>query len=279
MKIQKAITIVFLLGVILLMSASSDVFAQERKVMSFNAEDAYIIQGLGAVIVPEEGKLKVTFVPPSEVRPKELREVDIKDGDFILMLNGRRIKTVADIREQYDSIAVGELIEFGIQRDKDMLITSYDKPDESSQQSGKMMMVTKTIGDDSGEEGDIQGEGGTVIKTIRTGGPEDNTFPLMDAGLILSQEDNGLKIMATIDNVGAELTGTEPMEGDLIIAVQDQQVNNLKEFRKIFDAVEIGAKVTIGFQRGSEKHLVTFTKTDIAEKGVMKTNMKVDGPR
>ena len=72
-------------------------------------------------------EVKVVFVTPAQRRGKAYRDVDLKTEDRILMANGKRIKTVADFKELYESLPVGEELKMGLRRGEEMRMASFQK--------------------------------------------------------------------------------------------------------------------------------------------------------
>ena len=44
------------------------------------------------------------------------------------MMNGKRVKSVKDIKAIYESIAIGDEIKFGLKRDGNMMMAALKKP-------------------------------------------------------------------------------------------------------------------------------------------------------
>jgi S1-C subfamily serine protease len=243
------------LAIVLSISVTS-VMAQQTKTMTFEADDAFLIPGLMVLILPDDKGLKVEMVPPKDQLPKEYRNLDLHQGDLILMLNGKRTKTIDDLRDRYDSLAVADSVQFGIRRGQEMRIVSFVKPDEDIQGGGgRTMMVTKEIGDGPGAEEGV----GTKVKMIGGGdGPE--PILALDAGVIFTEKDGGVQVMVVIGNAEAELTGEPMKEGDRLVSIQGEMVGTGDEFRKQYNAIKIGTKVELVYSRDDVEHSVQFVK-------------------
>lgn len=229
----------------------------ETKTMTLSSDDAFFLPGLGAVITSHGKKLKIDMMPSSENLPKELRSVDLKQGDQILMLNGQRVRTIADLRETYDALAVADTVEFGIRRGKDMQIVSFLKPEDSMQGSGhRIMMMTS-----DGPPPDGESEGGFVTKTMTMGGGG-NSSPLlaMEAGVMFAEKDGVVEVMVVIGNTKTELTGGPLKEGDRLVSCQGEAVTSGDAFRKQFESIKVGTTVTLVYSRDGVEQTVSFTK-------------------
>ena len=253
MKLRNAVIILTLAAICTVVLAGL-VSAQQMKTMTFNADDMYLIPGLGAGITLEEDNLKVMFLMPSEQRPKEFQKVDLQEGDKILMLNGKRVRTIVELREQMESIKVGDPVELGIKRDNAMMIVAFDRPDEEQQGGGKIMMVTNTIGSDDEGHGKDHSTPGTIT-TMGT-----NAFPLMEAGVILGDGESGANVIAEVGGMESEMTGDPLAQSDLIVTLQGNKIASLDDFTAAYKTIETGAMVKIDYMRDGKKHTVSFVK-------------------
>ena len=242
----------FLIGsVIGLQSAQAQMVTK-----TMTQDDLFIIPGIGAIVAPEEGRLKVIIVP--EDKPKDFADVDMETGDFLLMINGKRVKTVDDLRESFKQIEVGETLELGLKRDKNMLITTLKRAADDDT-GGKMMVMTRTVND--GEEGkekmNFHGEGPVDVVVIG------------EIGLILQAGDEGLSVMTIMPSDDIEIDGEKPATGAEVISVQGKRVMTVDGFEAIYDAVTIGEKVTIEYRTGEKTMSVSFPRREVQHKTMM----------
>lgn len=243
----------------------------ETKTMTFSSDDAFFLPGLGAVVLPGEKYLRIGMMPSSENLPKELRSVDLKEGDLILMLNGKRVKTIGDLRDAYDALAVADTLEFGVKRDKDMLIVSYPKPKDEMEGGGhRVMMMTSTGPPPDGEADD----GGSFTKVMTMGGEEggdgavtkvmtlDGGGPIlaMEAGVMFAEKDGVVEVMVVIGNAPTELTGGPLKEGDRLVSCQGEPVTDGEAFRKQYESIKVGTTVTLVYTRDGAEYTVSFAK-------------------
>jgi len=247
--------------------AVSTIEAQQTRTMTFSADDAFLIPGLMVLILPGENNLEVEMVPPKEQLPKEYHDLDLEKGDLILMFNGKRVKTIDDIRDRYDSLAVADSVQFGIKRGQEMRIVSFLKPAEDVQGGGgQVMMVTKEIGDGEADEA-----GGLKIETMGDGqGPE--PVVALDAGVVFSEDEDGLTVSVSIANPEAQITGDPLKEGDRLVSIQDETVTSAKAFRKLYESIPVGAKVKLVFTRDGVEHSASFVKAKPENVMIKKSN-------
>ena len=114
-----------LLAIGLLLSPSTQ--AQKMVTKTLDADQVFIIPGLGAIVSQENDTLKVLMVPPVGDRSKKFKSVDLEQGDIILMCNGKRTKTVKALRAAFEPVEIGSELKLGIRRGGRMLISSLYK--------------------------------------------------------------------------------------------------------------------------------------------------------
>jgi hypothetical protein len=136
------------------------------KIMAKPGEICHLDE-VGAIVLLKDDKIKVEFVMPTDKRAKAYMNVDIKNADEILMVNGQKVKTPEDIEVIYKALNVGEEFKLGIRRDGNLMIVSYNKADPDDLPKKKMMKlkvvdegdgVKKSIVDDKGNEHTVEGD-------------------------------------------------------------------------------------------------------------------------
>ncbi len=172
---------------------------------------------LGAIIVKSDsGNLKVEHIMPPEARPKAYVDVDLKTRDEILVANGKRVKTIKEIEQQYNIVPVGGEVKLGIQRGADMMISRFTKADPKDLPERKTMIITS-----NGSEGDIR--------------------PLPNLGIIMGKGKNGVVITELLDNADKAFTDAGIKPGDQVLSIDGKGVKTLEEFTNQFVAVPAGA--------------------------------------
>ena len=190
-----------------------------KNVTTFKGE-LFDIPELGAIIArSDSGNLKVEHVMPQEARPKAFADVDIKTGDEILLLNGKRVKTIKEIEQQYTSIPVGGEVKLGIQRGQDMMITRFAKADPKDLPKRKMMIVTSD-------------------------GPEGDILPLPNLGVIMGKAKEGVVVKEMLENAAKPFTEAGVKAGDRLVSLNGKGIKNLDDFTREFTAVSPGSTMT-----------------------------------
>jgi S1-C subfamily serine protease len=229
--------------------------------VTFSADDAMFLAGVGAVVMAEGDSLKIVSVAPAGSRDQDFRKVDLKAGDILMMVNSRPVKTIAALRELIDKLEVGATIKFGIKRSDGFVMTSMTKVDD--QQSGGM--VTKVVGGGEGGEGGQPG-GHTMMKTMVIGGDgnDQGMVPLIGLGKILVESDGKLIVGPPMQIQGMKVPESNLEPDDVVLAINDSEVSMATEFEPIYDAIASGEQVTLKIKRGDETFTVSFAKPDMS---------------
>ena len=222
-----------LLAVILSLLPAPAAPADSMRVMRFNAGEVFSLPGVGALIVREGSSLRVQAVPPPENRSERFRGIDLREDDRIMLLNGKRVKTIAEFEKAYAAIAVGAETKLGIQRGEQLMIASYMKPDPKDLPQ-KTMRIVKGAG-----------EGTEVLPAV---------------GVMLGEKGGHVVISALIDDATTAVRGLDVKEGDAITAVNGTPVTTVRSFLSVFDAVAVGAKVAWMLERNGKRIAVEFAR-------------------
>jgi S1-C subfamily serine protease len=219
-----------------LLPASGSVLpADSIRVMRFAGGEMFPLPGVGAIVVKEGTSLRVQFVPPPENRPEKFRAVDLRAEDRIMLLNGKRVKTIAEIQKGYDAIPVGAETKLGIQRGEELLIAAYPKPDPKDLPQRKMQIITR--GDGAGE-----------------------TEVLPAVGVVLAQKGKRVVISALLETDGGPLKGRDVKEGDAIVSINGTAVSTVRGFLSVFDPLAVGANVAWVLERNGKEIRVSFPR-------------------
>lgn len=259
--IRKMVSRITLVAALLTILAASSLTAQMRMMIEGDGE-IYMLMELGAMIAEDGNKLVVQMVMPANMRPKGYGDVDIQKNDQILMLNGKRMKSVADIKSIIEELKPGDKLSFGLKRGKDMQIISFAKADPKD--LPKIEMSTSF-----GPAGDNEGDGEITI--MLGGGSEDDQSLAMlsGSGLIASDTDDGV-IIAHILPHAADLLGKGTVEkNDLIVTLQGKAPTTAKELSEQYDSIKVGAKITLVISRDGKEHTITFDKPKAEASGMM----------
>lgn len=209
---------------------------KSMKTMTFSADDILMLPEIGAMISSQDGVLSVMMVTPVNARDDKYKDVDLQQGDLIKMINGKKMKTVEDIRKLYESLKEGDEIKFGLKRDKGFVMASLLKGDGKMPEG--MMVQTMTV--DMGEgEHEMLAESGTALSI------EGEFALLSELGLLLVENKNQIEIKALLPGVAKSSEDEQFSEGDIVLVIAGTEVKTIAEFNKIYDNIEDGQKVQL----------------------------------
>ena len=97
-------------------SSSLNARPQESQELRLNRETSFVLFELMAVMSESDSVVSVSAIIPVERKSADSGEVDLQEGDVILMANGRRIAGVKDLHEIYDKLQTGEPFKLGVRR-------------------------------------------------------------------------------------------------------------------------------------------------------------------
>jgi S1-C subfamily serine protease len=185
-------------------------------------------------IVTKTGKdLKVDGVAPAGSRRDQYKNVDLQAGDIILMVNGKRVKTIAELSAAHAAAAEGSEVKLGIQRGQQMMYVAFPKADPRDLPKRTIRIVT-------------DGEEGTQV------------FPAV--GVILKEQENAVVIQDIIEMENTAVKGLDVRKGDTIRSINGKRVSTLGSYSAIFDAIAIGERVTWQIERKGVRREISFAR-------------------
>jgi S1-C subfamily serine protease len=217
--------------------------------------EPYSLGELGAIIGQDSTGLRVMFIGPREARPKTYQDIDLKQDDLILMMNGKRLTSTADLSKAIDSLKIGDNIQLGLKRDGQLMVVSFPKADPTSLPK-RQMMVMKSDG----------GKGDTKIKLggkdLRIPDGIKGIEPVPGLGILIGTKDNKVVVAAVLpfmqENPGLKaLVG-----GDQILSVSDKPVNAPADFIAAFTAVKVGEKFTFKVLHAGKEAIISIIRSE-----------------
>jgi S1-C subfamily serine protease len=205
--------------------------------------DHYMIQGLGALITGAADTARIQFIPQSNQRPEEFRNVNMETGDLLAMLNGKKVASVKDFEARYEAIVTGADVKIGIKRGTQLVMASFKKPDAANLPKG-MQMVAMTADGPDANGGD--GPAGDIV--------------LSAAGIGVGGADGKPAIVAVFPPQGKGITGDKPESGDIITNINGTAVATVEAFKTEMDKHPMGSDVTLSLSRKGATKQFTFTR-------------------
>jgi len=228
------------------------------KMMTFEKGTVQVLNELGAIIVSEDSSLVVQMVMPAKDRAAEYKAADLQAQDKILMLNGKKIVAIKDLDDGYQKIDVGGDVKLAIKRGKDMMIVSFPKADPEKQSSSQTLVMRTQTDKPACQSKDIE-KGAQVINLDGSNG---ELFPVLAAGIILTDDDQNVKIMALLPNAGKVYKNISVSEGDIIKSLQKKDITSSAQFSEIFEKIPVDNRVDLIIDRNGEEIAVSFDKKE-----------------
>lgn len=237
----------FVLTLVAACATFSQAMAQEATTFRFSASSSVFFPGLGAIAGASEEDpetITILMVPPAAARPEAAREVDLQDGDIVLMAAGKRLRSIDDLRSAYEQIEVGDPVKLGIQRGEKRFLISFPKAE--SQQLGE------------GGVHSMSGGGATMVRMTvpEGGGGEIEVLP--ELGVVLSEVEGLVEVAAILPIPG----GAEPQlqEGDTISAINGRAAESLESLIASYRKLEVGAELELTVDRGGASLTLELSK-------------------
>ena len=230
----------FLLFLLISMLFSAIAFSQswtgQTRYMQIEGE-IFQLPELGALIAAQGDTVSFMMVREPEARPKGYGDIDAKEKDEVLMMNGKRIKSTEMLKEMYEAMAVGDEIKLGVRRDGQMFILSFPKIDPAN--APKMVVRTMSAEGDTGE-----------------------ILPLPELRIMLVEEAGKVMVQSLPVDAAAEVSGLDTKEGDALTAINGKAISSTKEFQDIYQSLQTGDTVKIEVSRGGKTVTSSFSKPE-----------------
>ena len=220
-----------------------------QQTMTFDASTSFILPEYEAIIVEEEGQLKVEFLmaPPSSTN--DPLEDTIKKGDLILMMNGSRLTTIDEIRASYDGLSEGDEIKIGIRRGQERFILRKEKGNVPEHGGGRMVMSM-----------DMQLEEGVDPVVV----PE--------LGLMLVETNDQIEILSSIPPLLPEELKSKEVEGYAIVSVNGENFESVDELKFYIEKLAEGDTIDLTMNKAGDEIAVSFAKQK--SKGAVNFNIE-----
>lgn len=241
--------------------------AQAQAVMhKMEGEGFFIIQETGALVVQNKDTLKVDLLPPAEARLKDYASVDLKVGDIILLLNGKKVTTAKQFEELYKAIKAGEEVSLGIKRDGGLRIVKFVRADESKLPKRQMMMMKKEGGGGGEDQVQFQTPDGTREFTGK------GARILPSSGLVIAMKDKNIVVIGVMPMAAEKFTGGEVKESDIIVSANGAKFADTDELLAMIEGLADGAKVELSIARDGKSLTVAFIKAPDTGRRIIKHN-------
>jgi S1-C subfamily serine protease len=188
---------------------------------------------LSAMILEQERELVVDHIMEPEMRMKGYEATDLKEGDKVLMADGKKLGSLKELRELYEKAAPGATMKLGLKRGEELVLASFKKADPKD--------LPKT-------------------RMIISGGDDKRLLGIPKVGLILTEKDNAVVVERVLENAAKELKGADVKEGDVITTLNTFPVKSFADFQDRYEKIPVGDKVELVSKRSGRSETLTFAK-------------------
>ena len=200
--------------------------------------DVIVLRELGVVAGPGEEDDEVRLMM---LLPGTEREVALEKGDLILMVNGKRVRDVATLREAYDAAGIGEVVKLGIRRGDERFLTSFEKKDPEEMEEG----------------------GGMRVMVGGPGSDFDDIHPLPEFGVLLAEKDGAVMVAMELP------MGTPAFKKDDVVqSINGQTIGSLQELRDTYEQLAVGDDVALVVMRDSDE--ISATRAKVEQDGMIR---------
>jgi len=222
------------------------------------AGEIFDIPEISAMIIGGEKELKIDFVAPKDMRLKGYEDVDVQEGDVVLLFNGKRTKTIAALKEAYEAAAIGDTMKVGIRRASEMFFVSFKKADP------KTLPKRKIVIDDGPEGAPPHGEGmATRTFTFKSAGENaDGARPILELGILAGVADKKVKVLQKLSLPGNSAPAVDLQAGDFIEMLNNKTFSSADELADLLEKIPVGEKVELKYSRGEKSLNASFAKPE-----------------
>jgi len=244
-------------------SLCNALFSAEWKAEKIEGENGgvFMVPELGAVVLPKGDDLVVEMAGSPQTRPKAYRDVDLKQGDIIMMFNGSRVKSISDLERDYAILKVNDLVKLGISRDGSLMIVSFPKADSADMPQRHMVVMAPG---DSGSVS-VQELSGGKLESVDI----NDAAILGGAGLILAAEGEHLVVKKVLPS-SPKIEGLgDVKEGDVLLKVDGLNFDKVGDLSDYWEGIKVGQTVTLTLQRDGKEQVVKFKKPEVKNEPVI----------
>jgi S1-C subfamily serine protease len=219
---------------------------------------------LGAIIAKDSSGLSVIFVGPDNMRSKAYQSVDLRQGDRILMGNGKKLNSSEELQKLYDSLAVGADLQLGVKRDGQLLIISLPKADPKDLPKRQMMVMK------SDDKGNMDMELGGKKMKMAEGVTDVDHVPGL--GILVGMKAKKVAI-AAIMPFAADMPELKNLSmGDEVLSVAGKPAGTTADFITAYENTKVGDTFSFKVMHGGKETEISLTKQE--DKGIKIINKK-----
>lgn len=201
--------------------------------------EPFVFNEFGAIIAEHDGSLQVEMIlMEPDQREAAYKKVDLKQGDEVFMINGKRAKSISDIQEIYDALKAGDNITLAVRRDKARMMVSFPKADPDAPGGHRMMIRTATVGDGA------------------------DITPIPGLGIVVSEADGNVKVSGVLPMPPDAEFKQVFEEGDIITEFQDKPLTSAADLQSRLEEIAVGDVMTVEVSREGGTDVFKFAKPE-----------------
>ncbi len=252
-KLILEMTIAFAVSLLIGATCDQILGAENKKpvMRMITTGDVFILQEMGAVILPEKDELRIDMVAPQSGRPEGYKSVDLRKDDIILMLNGKKVAALKDLKDGYEALAIGADVKLGIKRDRQMMIVSFAKIDPAKLPKRAMTMTVE------GKDGPVTSDS---FEVVRLDGAEGKIIPITELGLIIKEDAGKVLVAHVLPNSKEVFDKVIMQEGDQILELNGTKIAAVGDFELHYQKLAVGEIVGLVFHRDGKPVKVEVKK-------------------
>lgn len=222
--------------------AAQETSAVHERKMVLSPDQVVMLNEVGGVLIFENDGLKVLIEPPPASQRMEVyRDVDLREGDIIVMMNGKRFKSAGEANELLNQLAVGDPIKLAVKRGEATHMVSFPKADPNDLKGSQMIIKSAPCGD---------GQSMEVVS---------------DLALLVVGKDNQVSVDDILPGAPDASTGMTLQKGDIITTCNGAGVTSPAQLAELVANLNVGDQITLTVTRGEETSEVSFAKPEAPE--------------
>ena len=198
-------------------------FAQVKQDSKLGTDEVFNLPEVGALIVQFKNTNKVQLVAPENARLAQYKNIDLRKDDIILSVNGQHLNKIAEIKNAYYKLNIGQDFKLEIKRNKQTLYVDILKADP------KILPQKKTF---SPNEQHF-----------------DNKVLINGIGLLIINVNEKPMINKFFNKDNNEIKNARLSEGDLLTSMNGQPVKSFSLFKSSWESISVGQDVNLQFNK------------------------------
>lgn len=232
MNIRSLIPLIAIIATLLVTPSK----AQETRTMTFDASTSLMLHEFQAMLVEEDGEIKVRMRMGNSSEPGD----KLERGDLIIMMNGKRAGNITQLREIYESVPKDDEIKIGVRRGNERFILRKTKGD-APEGGPRVVMRMETEGD---------GEQPTIIPEL---------------GFLLGDNESKVTIRRIMEPLlPQEIKDLDiDLEGVSIISINDTQPKDASHAKEIIEKLKVGDSISFLLSNIDDEVSFTIKKPEV----------------